>query len=65
MVVKKRAGLGKGLDALLGKKEVVITLSEAGGDASSELDIEKKRKKAEIHSELLLTLQPECFIIYP
>ena len=41
MVVKKRAGLGKGLDALLGKKEVVITLSEAGGDASSELDIEK------------------------
>lgn len=32
MVVRKRSGLGKGLDALLGKKdEVVITLADAKG----------------------------------
>ena len=37
MVVKKRSGLGKGLDALLGKKdEVVITISDAKGDAAGE-----------------------------
>ena len=42
MVVKKRSGLGKGLDALLGKKdEVVITISDAKGDAAGELEIEK------------------------
>lgn len=42
MAVKKRSGLGKGLDALLGKKDdVVITLADAKGDSSSELDIEK------------------------
>ena len=42
MVVKKRRGLGKGLDALLGKKdEVVITISDAKGDAAGELEIEK------------------------
>ena len=43
MVAKKgRGGLGKGLDALLGKKEeVVITLSDAGNDTTSEIDIDK------------------------
>ena len=42
MVVKKRSGLGKGLDALLGKKdEVVITLADAKGDDASELDLDK------------------------
>lgn len=42
MVVKKRSGLGKGLDALLGKKdEVVITLSDAKSDDSSELELDK------------------------
>lgn len=42
MAVKKRSGLGKGLDALLGKKDdVVITLADTKGDSSSELDIEK------------------------
>ena len=42
MVTKKRSGLGKGLDALLGKKEeAVITLSDAKGDSSSELAIEQ------------------------
>lgn len=42
MAIKKRSGLGKGLDALLGKKDdVVITLADAKGDSSSELDIEK------------------------
>lgn len=42
MVAKKRSGLGKGLDALLGKKEeAVITLSDAKGDSSSELAIEQ------------------------
>ena len=42
MAVKKARGLGKGLDALLGKKEdVVITLADAKDDSLSELDIEK------------------------
>lgn len=42
MVVRKRSGLGKGLDALLGKKdEVVITLADAKGDDASELDLDK------------------------
>ena len=42
MVAKKRSGLGKGLDVLLGKKEeAVITLSDAKGDSSSELDIDQ------------------------
>ena len=43
MVAKKgRGGLGKGLDALLGKKEeVVITLSDSGNDTTSEIDIDK------------------------
>ena len=42
MVVKKRSGLGKGLDALLGKKdEVVITLNDAKNDSSYEIEIDK------------------------
>ena len=42
MAVKKARGLGKGLDALLGKKEdVVITLADAKDDSLSELEIEK------------------------
>ena len=42
MVVKRRSGLGKGLDALLGKKDdVVITLADAKGDDSSELELDK------------------------
>lgn len=42
MIVRKRSGLGKGLDALLGKKdEVVITLADAKGDDASELDLDK------------------------
>ncbi len=42
MVAKKRSGLGKGLDVLLGKKEeAVITLSDVKGDSSSELDIDQ------------------------
>ena len=42
MVIRKRSGLGKGLDALLGKKdEVVITLADAKGDDASELDLDK------------------------
>ena len=42
MAVKKTRGLGKGLDALLGKKEdVVITLADTKDDSLSELDIEK------------------------
>ena len=42
MAVKKTRGLGKGSDALLGKKEdVVITLADTKDDSLSELDIEK------------------------
>ena len=42
MAVKKSRGLGKGLDALLGKKEeVVINLTETKDDQTSELDLEK------------------------
>ena len=42
MAVKKTRGLGKGLDALLKKKEdVVITLADTKDDSLSELDIEK------------------------
>ena len=42
MAVKKTRGLGKGLDALLGKKEdVVITLADTKDDSLSELDIER------------------------